>query len=213
MNIKSTFIERASKALMHSSKKKLQDLLETRDYERMQRVIQADRMLLQWRSDTNTAKALVKYYTARGDQYSLSSAYRDINYAKQIFGSMRMTHKDYERYMLRETIYKWLRKWEVEPGKEMACNAAIKNLIVLGRLDKEDEEGIDRSLLGKHPIIMSDDVSNIGLERDPRNAQYVDSLLSEYFTPEEIIVEKAKYKANIIDVEFEIIEDDKEALP
>lgn len=213
MNLKPTFIERASKALMHKSQKKLQDLLENKDYERMQRVIQADRMLLQWRSDTNTAKALVKYYTARGDQYSLSSAYRDINNAKQIFGSMRMTHKDYERYMLREMIYGWIRLWETNPKNAMACNAAVKNLISLGRLDRDDEEGIDSSLLGKHPIIMSDDVSDIGLERDPRNAQYIDSLLSEYYTPDEIAAMKLKYKAEIIDIDFEIIEDDKEALP
>ena len=211
--MKATFVERAANALMSRETKKINKLLEKSDNKRLERVIQADRLLLQYRADQNTAKALVKYYAARNEKYSLSSAYRDINDAKRIFGSMRMTHKDYERYMMREMVYGWIKIWETEGGKEMALNAAVKNLISIGRLNEKDEEGIDSSLLGRHPILMTDDVRDIGLERDPRNAAYINSLLDRFYTPEEIVLMKQKYKPDIIDIEFEVIpEDDQKAL-
>lgn len=212
--MKPTFIDRAAKALMHKKDKSLENILDKSDYERMERIILADRLLIQWRSDTTTAKALVRYYEAQDIKYSISSAYRDINYAKQLFGNLRLTHKNYERYLLREITYKWIKKWEEDvSGNKMALNQAVKNLIQLGRLDKEEEEGIDPALLGRHPIIYSDDVQDIGLRRDPKNKEYVESILNQYYTPEEIEFMKDKYKPLTEDVEFEIVDDGKKTVP
>lgn len=206
--MKPGFVERASRAIVHKSHKQLHELLNENDMIRMSRVLQADKMLLQFRADSTTAEALVRFWKAAGEKYSLGTAYRDISEAKQIFGSIRFNNKDYERYMLREMIYKWIKVWESEPGKENALNAAVKNLIILGKLDKVEEEGIDRSLLGKHTIIMTDDITEIGLVRDPKIKDYVDKILQEYYTPEQLEQMKHRYKSDsITDITFEEIKD------
>lgn len=211
--MKSTFIERVSKALMSNSDKDFSELLGDRDHIRMQRIVQADRLLLQWRSDTSTAKALVRYFKARDVRYSLSTAYLDISYAKQVFGAMRSTVKDYERFMIKEYLWSKIRRWENDAGNATALVAALKLIASVGRLDKSDDDGIDRSLLGRHPIILTGDVRDIGLERDPNSDRFTKELLDEYYTPEQAEVMRQKYKSvEAEDVHFELLDDNEEGI-
>lgn len=209
--MKRTFVERASAALMDSNADDLSVILNEKDLIRFQRIIQADRLLLQYRSDKNTAKALLKYFKSRGVKYSLSSAYMDISYAKQIFGPLRTTIKDYERYLIKEFLWSRIKKWKANDKNAPSVVAAAKLIATIGRLDKSDDDGIDRALLGRHPIILTGDVREIGLERDPNIERFTEEILDEYYTPEQAQLIRQKYKSiEAEDVQFELIEDDNE---
>lgn len=95
---------------------------------------------------------------------SQSQAYEDVKIVKQLFSLHAMQSKDYYKYVANEAFMEAIRNSNANPGdaKHIAnMVAAAKGLTKLNRLDKNDVDPVDWSVVEIKPIQITSDPSKV----------------------------------------------------
>lgn len=123
---------------------KLPSVLETL----LSRIEVADSLLRRYARNKVAKMLMTKYEIA-----AKSNAYKIINGAMYVYNSQNIIHKEYWRNLLVDKTYAELLKYQ-EQGNDRGFNNAMKNLITLIGLDK-DESKLTAEMLQQHSIIFN----------------------------------------------------------
>lgn len=157
------------------------DQLTEKDKEQIQRIIQANRLFMQYGTRKKVASMMMNYYKEIGKSYSYSTCYNDTVLAERVFGKFLKYDKDFMRHLHSEKIRELAIKLEhIDKDYKGATKAWAESAKVL-RLDEEEIDGPDPEKMQPPNVIFINNPQLIMENPDPDLERKVRKEVKEFY--------------------------------